>query len=102
MSNKENLKKEIEELIYYNKREIEKLKIVFSEMEEEFKKLKKENEDLFNLINSYFKDLLYFDKQKEIIKTFELSNYLWGYLDCLANLGLIKPNKKVKKWFKIE
>jgi len=100
--NEKNLEKEVKELIYYNKREVEKLKVVFKEMKEEFEKLKKENLDLFNLINSYFQDLIYFNNKKEIIKTFELSNYLWGYLDCLANLKLIKPNEKVKKWFKVE
>lgn len=98
----EKLKKEIKELIYYNEREINKLKIVFEELQPQFKDLKEKNKDLFDLLNSYFCDLLYFYKKGEIIKTFELSNYIWGYLDCLANLKIIKPNKKIKRWFKVE
>jgi len=88
--------KDLEELIYITDREIEKLKKIFK-LQEDLKDL-----EVFDLINSYFKDLLYFYEKKDYIKAFELVNYIWGFLDILANLGLIKPREEFKKWFKIK
>ncbi|HIQ50358.1 MAG TPA: DUF357 domain-containing protein, partial [Nautiliaceae bacterium] len=72
--------KDLEELIYITDREIEKLKKIFK-LQEDLKDL-----EVFDLINSYFKDLLYFYEKKDYIKAFELVNYIWGFLDILANL----------------
>ncbi|MEO2154482.1 MAG: DUF357 domain-containing protein [Nanoarchaeota archaeon] len=88
-----------EELILITDRELKKLKIVFDRLN--FSNLKEKNNDLYNLISSYFYDLLYFYEKKDYVKAFELINYIWGYLDCLANLKIIEPDKEIKKWFKI-
>ncbi len=104
MKIQEELKKEIKELLYFNEREINKIKKIIEELDKkgEIKKLKDTNKEIADLVLSYYEDLIYFHKKKEIIKSFELVNYLWGYLDCLANLKLINPSEEIKKWFKIE
>jgi hypothetical protein len=89
-------KKQIEELIYITDREVEKLKKIFK-IQNDLKNL-----EVYPLIESYFKDLLYFYEKKDYVKSFELVNYIWGYLDILANLKLINPKKEVKSWFKID
>ncbi len=88
-------KESIKELIEITDREVKKLKIVMDEIGKEIPK------EVKALIESYLYDLDYFYSKKDYVKAFELANYIWGYLDCLANLNLINP-KKTRKWFKVE
>jgi len=80
-------KESIEELIKITDREVEKLKIVMDEVGKEIPK------EVKTLIESYIYDLNYFYNKKDYVKAFELANYIWGYLDCLANLKLINPSR---------
>lgn len=85
------------ELLFYLKREIKKLRIIFQEVS-----AKEKGKEVFNLAKSYFEDCLHFYKQKQFVKAFELENYIWGILDSLANLGLLIIPNEIKKWFKVE
>jgi len=87
----------MEEILYIINREMEKLEIIFKEV-----KYLGENKDLWKMIISYWEDCKYFYNKKDYVKTFELVNYIWGMLDVLANLNMLKIPKDLKKWFKIE
>lgn len=85
------------ELIYHLERETKKLKLLLKDVA-----FAKEAEEVKKLILSYYKDFKYFLALKENVKAFELANYIWGLLDALANLKLIKVPEAYKKWFKAE
>ena len=89
-------KKMKEEFFYYLSREKKKLEIVFEKV-----KVKKEGKKVFELANSYFKDMKYFFDKGEYVKVFELENYIWGILDTLANFNLLIIPKEIRKWFKV-
>ncbi len=89
--------KDINELMYYLKREWEKLNIVFKEV----KLVKEEYKDLWEMVLSYYNDLKYFYEKRDYVKVFELENYIWGLLDALANLKALEIPEKIKRWFKI-
>ncbi|MEM0379601.1 MAG: DUF357 domain-containing protein [Nanopusillaceae archaeon] len=82
------------EIIEITSREIEKLKIVFE-------KIKFFDFELKTFIEAYWKDCLYFYNKKDYIKSFELVNYIWGILDCMANKNMIYIPEDIRKWFKI-
>ena len=82
-------------IVNLTKQEFEKLEIVF-------KRIKfKCDDNIKNLILSYWEDLKYFYKKQDLVKSFELENYIWGMLDILANLNLIEVPVDIKKWFKV-
>jgi hypothetical protein len=62
----------------------------------------KQSIQAFQLMQSYYEDMNHFLDKKEYVKAFELQNYVWGILDCLASLKLIQVPKEMQKWFKAE
>ncbi len=84
----------VKELFAYLNREIEKLKVVF-------RKVEFLDKDLEKFTRAYWKDCIYFYETKEYVKAFELVNYIWGILDCMANRNLLTIPEDIKGWFKI-
>ena len=82
------------ELIYLLERELKKLKIVFD-------KVKFLDKDLEKFVKSYWEDCKYFYEKRDNIKAFELINYIWGILDCMANKNLLEIPEDIRKWFKV-
>jgi len=82
------------ELIYLLEREFKKLKIVFD-------KVKFLDKDLEKFVKSYWEDCKYFYERGDNIKAFELVNYIWGILDCMANKNLLEIPEDIRKWFKV-
>ncbi len=58
-------------------------------------------EDCLKLALSYYRDATYFFEKGDVEKAFELQSYVWGILDCLARLQLLKVTEDIRKWFKI-
>ncbi|MEM0379395.1 MAG: DUF357 domain-containing protein [Nanopusillaceae archaeon] len=83
-----------DEIIKLTDREIEKLRIVFE-------KIKFFDLELKRFVEAYWKDCIYFYDKKDYIKAFELVNYIWGILDCMANKQIIYVPEEIKGWFKI-
>lgn len=81
---------------YLTEREFEKLKEVFDSI-----KFVGKEKEIWNLVISYWNDCKYFYEKGDMIKAFELVNYIWGMLDILGNLKLLKIPEEIKKWFKI-
>lgn len=78
-------------------KELKRIEFALSEL----KLLKEQGSDLLNMIQSYFEDAKHFYNKGEYLESFELSVYLFGILDALANLEVIDPGK-AKKHYKIE
>ncbi len=61
-----------------------------------------EDDNVWDLVLSYWEDCKYFYGKEDYVKAFELVNYIWGMLDALANLSLLKIPENLRKYFKIE
>jgi len=82
------------ELIYLLERELKKLEIVFD-------KVRFLDKDLEKFVKAYWEDCKYFYEKRDNIKAFELINYIWGILDCMANKNLLEIPEDIRKWFKV-
>jgi len=82
------------ELSYLLEREFKKLKVVFD-------KVKFLDKDLEKFVKAYWEDCKYFYEKGDIIKAFELVNYIWGILDCMANKNLLEIPEDIRRWFKV-
>ncbi|RDD52477.1 DUF357 domain-containing protein [Nanoarchaeota archaeon NZ13-N] len=73
----------------------------FKKLEEVFKKVNFLDKNLENFVKAYWEDCKYFYKNGEKIKAFELVNYIWGILDCMANRNLLEIPEDIRRWFKV-
>jgi hypothetical protein len=90
--------KQENELFYVLNREKTKLEQIFSSMKLKDKKFS----PAFNLAQAYYKDMNHFLDKKEYVKAFELQNYVWGILDCLAISKALQVPREIKGWFKAD
>ncbi|GEM_PF-887468 len=85
-------------------KELKKLEEVFSDIiipVRDKSELYKSSKNILAFVKAYFEDSKFFYEKGKYLESFELCSYIWGFLDCLAILGLITP-RKTRKYFKIE
>jgi len=53
----------------------------------------------FEFASNYFKDGIYFFKEKKYIESFEAFIIAWSYIDCGLKMGFFQVPKEQKEWF---